>query len=92
MNESPIKIRLMKDEDFDAVVGIDRKVLKASRPDYDEMKFEKLFRSKDYLPVSLVAEEGDGANVGISFRLSQRVRTSGTPSLTYQRLCPRVSQ
>jgi len=54
----------MKADDFDAVVGIDEKVLKASRPEYYEMKFEKLFQSKDYLPVSLVAEEEDGTVVG----------------------------
>lgn len=64
MNESIIKIRLMKAEDFDAVVGIDEKVLKVSRPEYYEMKFEKLFKSKDYLPVSLVAEEPGGKVVG----------------------------
>jgi ribosomal protein S18 acetylase RimI-like enzyme len=64
MNERPIKMRLMKADDFDAVVGIDEKVLKVSRPEYYEMKFEKLFRSKDYLPVSLVAEEGEGKVVG----------------------------
>ena len=64
MNESTIKIRLMKAEDFDAVVGIDEKVLEASRPEYYEMKFEKLFNSKDYLPASLVAEEADGRVVG----------------------------
>jgi len=64
MNESTIKIRLMKTEDFDAVVGIDEKVLKASRPEYYEMKFEKLFQSKDYIPASLVAEEEDGTVVG----------------------------
>jgi ribosomal protein S18 acetylase RimI-like enzyme len=54
----------MKADDFDAVVGIDEKVLKAPRPEYYEMKFEKLFKSKDYLPVSLVAEETDGTVVG----------------------------
>ncbi len=64
MNESTIKIRLMKSDDFDAVVGIDNKVLKASRPEYYETKFEKLFNSKDYLPTSLVAEEEDGTVVG----------------------------
>ena len=64
MNESTIKIRLMKTDDFDAVVGIDEKVLKVSRPEYYEMKFEKLFKSKDYLPTSLVAEEADGTVVG----------------------------
>ena len=64
MNESAIKIRLMKVEDFEAVVTIDEKVLKASRPDYYEMKFDKLFNSKDFLPTSLVAEEADGAVVG----------------------------
>jgi ribosomal protein S18 acetylase RimI-like enzyme len=64
MNESSIKIRLMKADDFDAVVEIDGKVLQAPRPEYYEMKFEKLFKSKDYLPASLVAEEADGTVVG----------------------------
>jgi ribosomal protein S18 acetylase RimI-like enzyme len=64
MNASTIKIRLMKADDFDMVVGIDEKVLKTPRPEYYEMKFEKLFKSKDYLPVSLVAEETHGTVVG----------------------------
>jgi len=64
MNESTIKIRLMKADDFDAVIGIDRKVLKTSRPEYYEMKFERLFKSKEYLPTSLVAVAEDGAVVG----------------------------
>lgn len=63
MNESTIKIRLMKADDFDSVVRIDRKVLNASRTEYYQLKFEKLF-SRDYLPVSLVAEDKDGAVVG----------------------------
>ncbi len=64
MNASTIKIRLMKADDFDAVVAIDKKILKASRPEYYEVKFEKLFESKDYLPASLVAEKEDGTLVG----------------------------
>jgi ribosomal protein S18 acetylase RimI-like enzyme len=64
MNAGTINIRLMKADDFDAVVGIDEKVLKAARPDYYEMRFEKLFTSRDYLPTSLVAEDKDGAVVG----------------------------
>ena len=64
MNESTIKIRLMKADDFDALVAIDEKILKTSRPEYYEVKFEKLFESKDYLPASLVAEEEDGTVVG----------------------------
>jgi predicted N-acetyltransferase YhbS len=64
MNESTIRIRLMKADDFDAVVGIDEKILKASRQEYYELKFERLFKSKDYLPASLVAEGEDGAVVG----------------------------
>jgi len=64
MNEHTIKIRLMKADDFDAVVGIDEKVLKVSRPEYYKMKFEKLFETKDYLPASLVAEGEDGTLVG----------------------------
>jgi len=64
MAERNINIRLMKADDFDAVVEIDEKVLEASRPEYYEMKFEKLFQSKDYLPASLVAEDEDGTVVG----------------------------
>ena len=64
MNASTIKIRLMQADDFDAVVGIDEKVLKASRPEYYKLKFEKLFQSKDYLLASLVAEEKNGTVVG----------------------------
>ena len=64
MNESTIKIRLMKADDFDAVVGIDEKIIKASRQENYELKFERLFKSKDYLPASLVAEGEDGAVVG----------------------------
>jgi ribosomal protein S18 acetylase RimI-like enzyme len=54
----------MKADDFDAVVAIDEKVLLSSRPDYYELKFEKLFKSNDYLPTSLVAETEDGKVVG----------------------------
>ena len=64
MNTNTIKIRLMKAEDYDAVVGIDEKVLKAPRLEYYNVKFEKLFHTKDYLPASLVAEEEDGTVVG----------------------------
>ena len=64
MNESNIHIRLMKADDFDAVVDIDTRVLKTSRPDYYKMKFEKLFDTKDYLPASLVAEAENGTVVG----------------------------
>ena len=64
MNESTIKIRLMKADDFDAVVGIDEKVLNTSRSEYYELKFEMLFKSNDYLPASLVAEKEDGTVVG----------------------------
>ena len=64
MKKSTIKVRLMKTDDFDAVVRIDEKVLKMSRPEYYEMKFEKLFKSKEYLPTSLVAEKEDGTIVG----------------------------
>ena len=54
----------MKEDDFDAVVAIDEKILKTSRREYYEVKFEKLFQSKDYLPVSLVAEKEDGTVAG----------------------------
>jgi len=64
MNESGMNIRLMKADDFNAVVGIDEKVLKISRLKYYEMKFDKLFKSKEFLPTSLVAEKEDGTVVG----------------------------
>jgi predicted N-acetyltransferase YhbS len=64
MNGSTIKIRLMTNDDFDAVVEIDEKVLKASRLKYYEMRFDKLFKSKEFLPTSLVAESEDGTVVG----------------------------
>lgn len=64
MNKNAIHIRLMTAEDFDAVVAIDAKVLNESRPDYYEAKFEKLFKSVDYLPTSLIAEDDEGTVVG----------------------------
>lgn len=63
MDNRTITVRLMKEEDFDAVVSIDEKVLQTSRPEYYERKFEMLFGS-DYLPTSLVAERSDGTLVG----------------------------
>jgi predicted N-acetyltransferase YhbS len=64
MNKSTIRIRLMKADDFEAIVRIDEKVLKVSRPGYYKMKFEKFVQSKDYVPTSLVAEAEDGTVVG----------------------------
>ena len=64
MNENAITIRLMTADDFDAVVGLDEKILKASRRKYYEMKFDKLFKSKEFLPTSLVAKLADGTLVG----------------------------
>jgi hypothetical protein len=54
----------MEVDDFDAVVKIDEKVLKARRQEYYALKFEKLVQSKDYVPASLVAQEHDGTVVG----------------------------
>ena len=59
-----IKIRLMKAEDYDAVVAIDERVTKTSRQDYYKLKFEHFVQSMDYVPTSLVAEEEDGTVVG----------------------------
>ncbi len=64
MNTSNITIRLMKNEDFDDVVRIDKKVLKNSRLDYYERKFELLFKSGECLDTSLVAETEGGTVVG----------------------------
>lgn len=64
MNDSAIKIRLMKADDFDAVIEIVEKITTASRKNYYDLKFEKLFKSIDYLPVSLVAENEEGTMIG----------------------------
>jgi predicted N-acetyltransferase YhbS len=64
MTEKAIKIRLMEDNDLDAVVKIDEKIMKASRLEYYQLKFERLFKSNDYLPTSFVAEDEDGSVVG----------------------------
>ena len=63
MKKSALNIRLMQYDDFDAVVAIDAKILNSTRTQYYEMKFEKLFKSGEYLPTSLVAEE-NGTVVG----------------------------
>ncbi len=95
MNEGTVRIRLMQADDFDAVVGIDEKVLKVSRSEYYELKFERLFESKEYLPTSLVAEEEDGTVVGFimgelfmgEFGISQEGATLDTIGVdpSYQR-------
>jgi ribosomal protein S18 acetylase RimI-like enzyme len=54
----------MQSSDYDDVVEIDRKIVGSSRPEYYEMKFEKLIQSKDYLPVSLVATDDNGKVIG----------------------------
>ncbi|MDW7710206.1 MAG: GNAT family N-acetyltransferase [Deferrisomatales bacterium] len=64
MKEQPTNIRLMRPGDFDAVVAIDERILKTARPEYYEVKFEKIVESSDSLPISLVAENRDGSVVG----------------------------
>ena len=64
MNGSSIKIRLMKADDFNSVIGIVEKITTASRKLFYDLKFEKLFKSIDYLPVSLVAENENGTVIG----------------------------
>ncbi len=64
MKNNTIKIRLMKGGDFDAVVRIDEQVLSVSRPEYYEQKFERLFKSGEYLPTSLVALNENETIVG----------------------------
>ena len=54
----------MEDNDLDAVVKIDNKIMKSSRLEYYQLKFERLFKSNDYLPTSFVAEEENGCVVG----------------------------
>ena len=76
---SNIKIRLMKADDFDAIVRIDERVLKVARPDYYKMKFEKLVQSKDYVPTSLVAEKEDGTVVGFAYPSSDPFDRNDAP-------------
>jgi ribosomal protein S18 acetylase RimI-like enzyme len=54
----------MSEEDFDDVVRIDQKILGVSRLEYYKLKFELLFKSGEYLPTSLVAEDKNGTLVG----------------------------
>ena len=64
MDINTINIRLMEDDDFDAVIYIDKKVLGISRPAYYKQTFELLFKSGEYLPTSLVAQTGKGEVIG----------------------------
>ncbi len=63
MNKN-IKIRLMEAKDFEAVVKIDEYVLKKSRREYFEQKFELLFKSGEFLPTSFVALNEKDSAVG----------------------------
>ncbi len=64
MGRSTVRIRLMRADDFDAVVAIDRKVMGTPRLEYYRTKFERLFESGDYIPTSLVAEDAGGNVIG----------------------------
>ncbi|HEY3277263.1 MAG TPA: GNAT family N-acetyltransferase [Syntrophorhabdaceae bacterium] len=64
MDSGSVRVRLMRADDFDAIVGIDARVLKVPRLEYYRLKFEKFIQSKDYVPTSLVAEDDDGTVVG----------------------------
>jgi len=64
METQTITTRLMKSEDFDAVVQIDAKVLHHARPEYYQKKFQRLIKSNDCVETSLVAEDENGTIVG----------------------------
>jgi predicted N-acetyltransferase YhbS len=64
MENNAAIIRIMQPGDFEAVVAIDEKVTRAPRREYYEMKFDKLVKSKDYVPTSLVAEAENGKVIG----------------------------
>jgi ribosomal protein S18 acetylase RimI-like enzyme len=53
----------MTENDLEAILKIDEKIVKTSRLEYYQLKFERLFSSKDYLPTSFVAED-NGVVVG----------------------------
>jgi len=63
MTEETISTRLMTESDLEAILKIDEKIVKTSRLEYYQLKFERLFSSKDYLPTSFVAED-NGVVVG----------------------------
>ncbi len=63
MNKN-IKVRLMEAKDFETVVKIDEYVLKKSRREYFEQKFELLFKSGEFLPTSFVALNENDSVVG----------------------------
>ena len=64
MGVGTVKFRLLEVGDFEAVVRIDEKVLNVSRREYYRVKFETSVQSTDHLPVSIVAQEENGAVVG----------------------------
>lgn len=64
MEKSDIRIRLMQAEDYDAVTSIDEKVLNLSRREYYDLRFDKLLKSSDYVPASIVAENEEGVVIG----------------------------
>ncbi|MBB5348724.1 GNAT family N-acetyltransferase [Desulfoprunum benzoelyticum] len=63
MTEDTITTRLMTENDLEAILKIDEKIVKTSRLEYYQLKFERLFSSKDYLPTSFVAED-NGVVIG----------------------------
>ena len=64
MTDKSIKIRLMVADDLDAVIQIDKKIMGSPRTEYYQLKFERLFKSNDYLPTSFVAEDETGSVAG----------------------------
>jgi ribosomal protein S18 acetylase RimI-like enzyme len=60
MTEDTISTRLMTESDLESILKIDEKIVKTSRLEYYQLKFERLFSSKDYLPTSFVAEDNGG--------------------------------
>jgi ribosomal protein S18 acetylase RimI-like enzyme len=63
MTDDTITTRLMTENDLEAILKIDEKILHTSRQEYYQLKFERLFSSRDYLPTSFVAED-NGVVVG----------------------------
>ena len=64
MANTSFTVRLMNADDFDAVVELDERTSGTSRVAYYQMKFDKLFASKEFLPTSLVALDDEAAVVG----------------------------
>jgi ribosomal protein S18 acetylase RimI-like enzyme len=58
INPEDVRIRVLRNDDFNSIIEIDSMVGKKSRPEYYERKLRRLTDSKEQIVSSLVAEYG----------------------------------